>query len=243
MNKIKSVTNGTAPVQDEPKDKKKDKKKKGKNLDDLKSEMKIDDHKISLAELSQRYGTNLDTGLTEEQAKAFLKKYGPNALTPPKQTPEIVKFIRQMTTGFSILLWLGSFFSLIAFGVQYASDNTTPFDNVWLGVALALVVVITGCFQYYQGMFVYENSLVFVFYCICFNNKKESKSSKIMESFKKMIPQEASVNRDGKTYNVPASQLVIGDIVNVKIGDKVPADIRIVNICIFKFDTTQNREV
>jgi P-type E1-E2 ATPase len=51
-----------------------------------------------------------------------------------------------------------------------------------------------------------------------------------MESFKKMIPQEASVKREGKTYNVPASQLVIGDIVSVKIGDKVPADIRIVSI-------------
>ena len=50
-----------------------------------------------------------------------------------------------------------------------------------------------------------------------------------MESFKKMIPQEASVKREGKIYNAPASQLVVGDIVNVKIGDKVPADIRIVS--------------
>lgn len=64
LNKIKPVANGekkvNSHVQDEPQEKKKkDKKKKGKNLDDLKSEMKIDDHKISLAELTQRYGTNL----------------------------------------------------------------------------------------------------------------------------------------------------------------------------------------
>lgn len=45
-------------------------------------------------------------------------------------------------------------------------------DSIWLGVALAVVVILTGCFQYYQ----------------------ESKSGKIMESFKKMIPQSGNLN-------------------------------------------------
>lgn len=39
--------------------------------------------------------------------------------------------------------------------------------QLYLGIALAVVVFIAGCFSYYQ----------------------ESKSSKIMESFKKMVPQ------------------------------------------------------
>ena len=55
-----------------------------------------------------------------------------------------------------------------------------------------------------------------------------------MESFKKMIPQEALVLRDGKKININASECVIGDIVFVKFGDRVPADLRVVEARGFK---------
>ena len=41
-----------------------------------------------------------------------------------------------------------------------------------------------------------------------------------MESFKKMIPQEAVVMRDGAKVTINAEQCVIGDIVYVKFGDR-----------------------
>jgi magnesium-transporting ATPase (P-type) len=138
------------------------------DIEGLKKEIQVDEHKITIEELCDRYGTNITTGLSDEKAKQLLEKNGPNALTPPKQTPEIIKFLKQMSSGFAILLWVGSTLSIAAFVVQYTQDSSAPYDNLWLGVALALVVIITGCFQYYQ----------------------ESKSSKIMESFKKMIPQQ-----------------------------------------------------
>jgi len=71
---------------------------------------------------------------------------------------------------------------------------------------LTAVVVVTGLFSYYQ----------------------ESKSSKIMESFKKMVPPEALVIREKNKCKVLAEELVVGDIVEVKCGDRVPADIRII---------------
>lgn len=97
------------------------------------------------------------------------------------------------------------------------------------------VVVITGCFQYYQ----------------------ESKSSKIMESFKNLVPtvrneflcarewitllvnlfilfQFALVHRDGEKQQVHTEELVVGDIVEVKGGDRVPADLRIISASGFK---------
>ena len=37
----------------------------------------------------------------------------------------------------------------------------------------------------------------------------------------------AIVLRGGEKLNVPAEQLVVGDVVEVKFGDRVPADIRI----------------
>ena len=55
-----------------------------------------------------------------------------------------------------------------------------------------------------------------------------------MESFKKMIPQEATVLRDGAKLNINAEECVIGDIVFVKFGDRVPADIRVIESQGFK---------
>lgn len=48
-----------------------------------------------------------------------------------------------------------------------------------------------------------------------------------MESFKKLVPQEATVLRNGDKLALNAVNLVVGDIVFVKAGDRIPADLRI----------------
>ncbi|NXV57375.1 AT1A3 ATPase, partial [Molothrus ater] len=75
---------------------------------------------------------------------------------------------------------------------------------LYLGIVLAAVVIITGCFSYYQ----------------------EAKSSKIMESFKNMVPQ---VRFGAENGHFGASEVVVGDLVEVKGGDRVPADLRIIS--------------
>ena len=55
-----------------------------------------------------------------------------------------------------------------------------------------------------------------------------------MESFKKMVPQEATVKRDGKILTINAVECVVGDVVLVKFGDRVPADIRVIEAKGFK---------
>lgn len=110
---------------------------------------------------------------------------GPNALTPPKTTPEWIKFCRQLFGGFAMLLWAGGLLCFLAYGIEKSSSEDVLDDNVspphpllplsdlslhtqlYLGIVLVSVVVITGIFSYYQ----------------------ESKSSKIMDSFKSMVPQ------------------------------------------------------
>uniref|UniRef100_A0A8V5HFI0 Sodium/potassium-transporting ATPase subunit alpha n=1 Tax=Melopsittacus undulatus TaxID=13146 RepID=A0A8V5HFI0_MELUD len=165
-----------------------------------------DDHRLSASELETKYGTSISEGLSSAKAAQVLARDGPNALTPPKATPEIVKFLKQMIGGFSILLWIGAVFSWISFGIQLAQGAESPFDNLYLGVVLALVVILTGIFAYYQ----------------------EAKSTNIMASFSKMIPQQALVIRDGEKKELPADQLVVGDIVEIKGGDRIPADIRLI---------------
>jgi hypothetical protein len=47
--------------------------------------------------------------------------------------------------------------------------------------------------------------------------------------FAKLAPQLCKVRRDGVMCELNASQLVIGDIVFVKAGDRIPADLRIIS--------------
>ncbi|XP_053308078.1 potassium-transporting ATPase alpha chain 2 [Spea bombifrons] len=188
------------------KDLKKKNKKKGKKVEDLKQELELEDHKLEIEELEAKYETSILKGLTSARAAEILARDGPNALTPPKGTPEIVKFFKQMIGGFSLLLWAGAILCWIAYGIQYSQDHNTSRDNLYLGVVLAVVVFLTGCFAYFQ----------------------EAKSTNIMASFNKMIPQQALVTRNGEKMEVPATELVVGDVVDVKGGDRIPADLRLV---------------
>ncbi|XP_049736915.1 sodium/potassium-transporting ATPase subunit alpha-2 isoform X3 [Elephas maximus indicus] len=183
------------------------KKQKEKELDELKKEVAMDDHKLSLDELGRKYQVDLSKGLTNQRAQDILARDGPNALTPPPTTPEWVKFCRQLFGGFSILLWIGAILCFLAFGIQAAMEDEPSNDNLYLGVVLAAVVIVTGCFSYYQ----------------------EAKSSKIMDSFKNMVPQQALVVREGEKIQINAEEVVVGDLVEVKGGDRVPADLRIIS--------------
>jgi sodium/potassium-transporting ATPase subunit alpha len=60
-----------------------------------------------------------------------------------------------------------------------------------------------------------------------------------MESFKKMVPRKAHVYRNGGSrIEIDAEQLVVGDIVELKSGDLVPADVRIIQCQNFKVDNS-----
>uniref|UniRef100_A0A8D2B702 Sodium/potassium-transporting ATPase subunit alpha n=1 Tax=Sciurus vulgaris TaxID=55149 RepID=A0A8D2B702_SCIVU len=182
-------------------------KKKTRDLEELKKEVVMDDHKLSLEELSAKYSVDLKTGHSPEKAKEILLRDGPNTLTPPATTPEWVKFCKQMFGGFSLLLWTGAILCFLAYGIQLYSKQEPPKDNLYLGIVLSIVVIITGCFSYYQ----------------------EAKSSKIMESFKNMVPQQALVIRGGEKMQINVQDVVVGDLVEVKGGDRIPADLRLIS--------------
>jgi len=192
------------------------KEKKDAKMDNLKQELELDVHKIDIDELMKRFGSNLANGLSKRQAEENFAKYGPNALTPPPTTPEWIKFCNNLFGGFALLLWFGAILCFIAYSIQAGAYEEPPDDNLYLGIVLTVVVVVTGVFSYYQ----------------------ESKSSKIMESFKNMVPQYALVLREGEKITMKADQLTLGDVIEVKFGDRVPADIRVVEARSFKVDNS-----
>ena len=59
-----------------------------------------------------------------------------------------------------------------------------------------------------------------------------------MESFKNMVPQCALCIRSGEKVTIKAEELTLGDIIEVKFGDRIPADIRILESRGFKVDNS-----
>lgn len=89
-------------------------------------------------------------GLSHAKAKENLERDGPNALTPPKQTPEWVKFCKNLFGGFALLLWIGAVLCFVAYSIQASTSEEPADDNLYLGIVLAAVVIVTGIFSYYQ---------------------------------------------------------------------------------------------
>merc|ERR1712212_462907 len=191
--------------------------KKEKNLNELKQELEIDVHKVDVDVLCKRFNTNIEQGLTDTQAAKGLAEHGKNELTPPPTTPEWVKFCQCLFSGFAMLLWLGAFLCFLAYSIQASAYEEPPDDNLYLGVVLSAVVTVTGIFSYYQ----------------------ESKSATIMEGFKNLVPQYALVRRNnGEKLTIPADTLTLGDIVEIKFGDRCPADLRVLEARGFKVDNS-----
>ena len=59
-----------------------------------------------------------------------------------------------------------------------------------------------------------------------------------MDSFKNLVPQFALVIRDGQKVTITAEELTVGDVVEVKFGDRMPADVRIIESRGFKVDNS-----
>merc|ERR1712172_316032 len=190
--------------------------KKEKNLNELKQELEIDVHKVSVDELCKRFNSNVAEGLNDDQVAKGIKEHGLNQLTPPPTTPEWIKFRQCLFSGFAMLLWFGAILCFLAYGIQASAYEEPPDDNLYLGIVLSAVVTVTGIFSYYQ----------------------ESKSAKIMESFKNLVPQYALVRRNGEKVTIPALELTLGDVVEVKFGDRCPADLRVIEARGFKVDNS-----
>ena len=65
---------------------------------------------------------------------------------------------------------------------------------------------------------------------------QEYKSTKTIEALKNFVPKKVRVIRDGKEIEVESKYLTLGDIVCLSSGDKIPADIRIIESHNFTVD-------
>ena len=113
----------------------------------------VDDHLLSREDVAERYGVQIDwtnvgasKGLTSGEAEARLKANGPNRLTPPKETLEIIKFLKQFANPLMALLVVAGALTYMAYALQQPRDK----NNLILASALIIVVTLTCLMSYWQ---------------------------------------------------------------------------------------------
>ncbi len=171
------------------------------------SQQKNDEHKVDLAELYARLDAVPD-GLSLEEAQKRQLEYGLNVLEEKKKKSILVRFGRHLVNFFALLLWTGA---MLAFTSEYLSPGD---GNLYIGIALAVVVVLNAVFTFIQ----------------------EYQSEKIMESFRKMMPERIYAQRDGTRTELLAGEIVPGDIIYLEEGNKIPADARLLEENSLKVD-------
>lgn len=65
---------------------------------------------------------------------------------------------------------------------------------------------------------------------------QEAKAEQALDALKKMSSPTAMVKRDGKVIEIPASELVVGDLVMLEAGRVIPADLRLIQTVNLKIE-------
>lgn len=126
------------------------KKKKDPDKKTITLESDIDEHTMSVQELKARFSTKINEkdikssiGLTSDEVKQLRIRHGPNILLPPKDKPEIVKFLMQFLNPLLILLMIAGVLSFTAYAI-----NRKEQTNLYLGVALFIFTFVTCLISY-----------------------------------------------------------------------------------------------
>ena len=143
----------------------------------------------------QEYSTNISYGLSNSEALARLKKYGKNELKSKKKESIIIKFLKQFNDFMIIILIVASIVSAVISKIEGNGDYIDSIIIVFIVVLNAIMGVI-----------------------------QEEKAEKSLEALKNMSAPLAKVKRDGKVIEIPAVDVVPGDIVKLETGNCVPAD-------------------
>ena len=150
-------------------------------------------------EVVERLKTNLQRGLTKEDAKKRQERYGKNKLKDKPKESIIIRFIKQFNDFMIITLIIASVVSAVV--------SFTQGENEYLDSIIIIVIVV---FNAIMGLV------------------QEEKAEKSIEALKQMTPQLAIVVREGKVEHITAEELVPGDIILLETGNNVPADCRII---------------
>ncbi|KAI6294292.1 hypothetical protein MCOR33_008536 [Pyricularia grisea] len=180
-----------------------DKSEKGISKQDQDYFAALNYHQLSTETICQQLNVSQDAGLSSTAAKTRIERDGPNVMPHPK-TNYFKKILMYLFGGFCSVLWVGVIVFFICW--QPLSDPPSP-TNLALAILILIVIFLQAGFSAFQDW----------------------STSNTMKSIQNLLPSETLVIRDGQEMRLPASELVAGDVVRISMGNKVPADMRLVS--------------
>ncbi|KAJ2157890.1 hypothetical protein GGF46_004176 [Coemansia sp. RSA 552] len=165
----------------------------------------ITEHLLSLEQVCTKYRVQVNAerpqdsqGLGAAQAAQLLAEHGSNTLTPPKKKSALKKFLGCLLTLFNLMLIVAGVLVYVLLAIDY-KDNKS---SIYMGAILIAVAFLNAGIEWYQ----------------------EHKSENTLAALLQMIPATTHVIREGNLAAMPAANVVVGDVVFIRMGDKIPAD-------------------
>ena len=142
-------------------------------------------------------------GLNRDQVRESRRRYGANVLTPPERTPLWKLYLEKFSDPIIRILLLALAASFVIAGVEYAQDSadgwTVFLEPIGIFIAIFLATFIGFIFEV-----------------------KAAREFGILSESDDERP--IQVIRDRQITSVPCSEIVVGDIILLHEGDKIPAD-------------------
>jgi len=140
-------------------------------------------------------------GISLKEAEKRLEENGKNELVKAKKKGVVQRFVEQLMNPMVLVLLVAATISLVIAIVEKGGIH----EYAEAGIIFAVVII---------------NSILGVF--------QESKAEKAIDALQEMSAAVAKVRRGGIVTQIPASELVVGDVVLLEAGDAVPADLRLI---------------
>lgn len=167
--------------------------------DSIKRGENMDLYSMSAAEAVEKLGSETDRGLSSREAEKRLGRDGENLLRGKKKKSLAAEFFEQFKDFTVIVL-------LIASGVSFATSFLEERGDFADPIMILIIVILNAAVGVIQ----------------------QRRAEHSLEALKNMSAPTATAIRDGKETIIPASKLVRGDIIEVRAGDLVPADARLI---------------
>lgn len=175
---------------------------------------KIAFESLTKEQTAETLETNVSTGLSNQEAKARLEKYGPNKLQEKPKKHWIKIFFEQMNEPMIYVLFAAiavtmgiSIFETVNFIKNNEVGNIFLDAGDWPDVVIILAVIII-------------NAII--------GTVQEVKAQTSLEALKNLSSPESTVLREGKRFKVKSTDLVLGDVVILEEGDTIGADLRLI---------------
>ncbi|XP_056005069.1 calcium-transporting ATPase sarcoplasmic/endoplasmic reticulum type-like isoform X3 [Ostrea edulis] len=166
-----------------------------------------DAHTRTVEEVFEHFKVDEDSGLSDDQTKRGLEKYGPNALPAEEGKPLWELILEQFDDLLVKILLLAAIISFVLAWFEESEDQVTAFVEPFVILTILICNAVVGVWQ-------------------------ERNAESAIEALKEYEPEIAKVIRkSGRgVQRIKAINLIPGDICEISVGDKVPADIRISTI-------------